>query len=81
MDDITIETAARHKANGSRPLGPAAILAQDPFAQPVKTKRSFAPRVHAFSREIRKTRIGWNLFRGTFSGRLGRDRGTPDVVI
>jgi hypothetical protein len=24
VDDITIETAARHKANGSRPLGPAA---------------------------------------------------------
>jgi len=36
---------------------PAAILAQHPFGQPVKTKHSFAPRVHAFSREIRKAMV------------------------
>ena len=42
------------KAADIQPLGPAAILAQDPFGQPPKTKRSFAPRAHAFSREIRK---------------------------
>jgi len=42
---------------GSQPLGPAAILAQHPFGQPVKTKRSFAPRVHAFSREVRRAMV------------------------
>jgi REP element-mobilizing transposase RayT len=57
VEKITAETAARHKTAGSQPLGPAAIRAQDPFAQPMKTKRSFAPRVHAFSREIRKAMV------------------------
>jgi hypothetical protein len=42
---------------GIQPLGPAAILAQHPFGQPMKTKRSFAPRVHAFSREVRKAMV------------------------
>jgi hypothetical protein len=57
VEKITVEAAARRKETGSQPLGPAAILAQHPFGQPVKTKRSFAPRVHAFSREIRKTMV------------------------
>ncbi len=54
VEKITTETAARHKAAGSQALGPDKILAQHPFGQPVKTKRSCAPRVHAFSREVRK---------------------------
>jgi hypothetical protein len=29
-------------------------ILEDPFGQPLKTKRSFATRAHAFSREIRK---------------------------
>jgi hypothetical protein len=54
---ITVETAARHKAAGSQPLGPDKILAQHPFGQPAKTKRSYAPRVHAFNREVRKAMV------------------------
>jgi hypothetical protein len=57
VEKITVETAARHKAVGSRPLGPDKILAQHPFGQPAKTKRSYAPRVHAFSREVRKAMV------------------------
>jgi REP-associated tyrosine transposase len=57
VEKITVEAAARRKETGSQPLGPAAILAQHPFGQPVKTKRSFAPRVHAFRREIRKAMV------------------------
>src|SRR4030095_180307 len=38
-------------------LRPDKILAQHPFCPPVKTKRSFAPRVHAFSREVRKAMV------------------------
>jgi histone acetyltransferase (RNA polymerase elongator complex component) len=34
--------------------GPEAILKQDPFGQPQKTKRSYAPRSHAYRRAIRK---------------------------
>ena len=54
VETITVEAEVRRKETGIQPLGPAAILAQHPFDQPLKTKRSFAPRVHAFSREIRK---------------------------
>lgn len=54
VEKITVEAAARRKETGSQMFGPAAILAQHPFGQSVKTKRSFAPRVHAFRRKIRK---------------------------
>jgi hypothetical protein len=54
VEKITAEAGVRRKETGIQPLGPAAILAQHPFGQPLKTKRSFAPRVHAFRRDIRK---------------------------
>jgi hypothetical protein len=54
VETIIAETEARKKQTGFSPLGPDAILAQDPFGQPVKTKRSYAPRAHAFRREVRK---------------------------
>jgi hypothetical protein len=68
VDKVIAEAEVRRKETGIQPLGPAAILAQHPFDQPMKTKRSFAPRVHAFIREIRKAMVrayaelGWNLF-------------------
>ena len=55
METITVEAEVRRKETGIQPIGPAAILDQHPFAQPLKTKRSFAPRAHAFSREMSKT--------------------------
>jgi REP-associated tyrosine transposase len=54
VEKTIVEARVRRKEAGIQPLGPAAILAQAPFSQPLKTKRSFAPRAHAFSREIRK---------------------------
>ncbi len=54
VENIIAEADARRKRTGRKPLGPDAILAQDPFGHPLKTKRSFAPRVHAFSQEIRR---------------------------
>jgi hypothetical protein len=54
---LPCRSEARRKETGIQPLGPAAILAQHPFGQPAKTKRSFAPRAHAFSREIRKAMV------------------------
>jgi hypothetical protein len=57
VDKVIAEAEVRRKETGIQPLGPAAILAQHPFGQPMKTKRSFAPRVHAFSREIRKAMV------------------------
>ena len=50
---IEQETQQRHESQGTRPLGPKAILRQDPMGQPRKTKRSPAPLVHASTRESR----------------------------
>jgi REP element-mobilizing transposase RayT len=54
VEKITVESEVRRRKTGIQPLGPDKIVAQNPFGQPVKTKRSFAPRAHAYSREIRK---------------------------
>jgi REP element-mobilizing transposase RayT len=54
VETISAEARARRQETGIKPLGPAAILAQHPFAQPRKSKRSSSPRVHAFSQFVRK---------------------------
>jgi hypothetical protein len=46
-----IEADARERY--PRPLGVAAVCAQDPFARPSEIKRYPAPRIHTFSRETR----------------------------
>jgi REP element-mobilizing transposase RayT len=54
VEKITHETAARLQQSGIQPLGREAILAQHPLGQPEKTKRSYAPRAHAFRRAVRR---------------------------
>jgi hypothetical protein len=54
VETIEAEARMRRKATGLEPLGPDAILRQSPFARPRKSKRSYAPRVHALSESIRK---------------------------
>ena len=51
-----INSTARQEraAKGFRSLGPRAILAQKPFDQPEKPKKSPAPLFHAVRREVRK---------------------------
>jgi len=39
---------------GKEPLGPEAILAQDPHSHPKQPKKSPAPRFHAFGKEARR---------------------------
>jgi hypothetical protein len=53
---LGIETAARQEREekGLKPLGPKAILAQDPFDRPEQPKKSPAPLFHAVKREVRK---------------------------
>jgi hypothetical protein len=51
--DIESETAARRKRTGAKPLGVAAILAQNPLRRPKKTKKSPAPAFHAASKAVR----------------------------
>jgi hypothetical protein len=52
--EIEAEAANHNQRSGRRPLGPAAILAQNPESRPLKTKRSPAPAVHAASRVVRR---------------------------
>jgi hypothetical protein len=49
-----IETDTAASRAGASPLGPEAILAQDPFAPPLQTKKSPAPLVHAVSQRVRR---------------------------
>jgi hypothetical protein len=60
VEDIELEAAVRRKETGARPLGPAAILTQDPHRQPKKTKKSPAPAFHAASKAVRREL--WNAY-------------------
>jgi hypothetical protein len=45
---------ARRERTGAKPLGSAAILAQNPLRQPERTKKSPAPAFHAASQIVRR---------------------------
>ena len=60
VEDIEAEAAVRRKRTGAKPLGPAAVLAQDPLRQPKKTKKSPAPAFHAASKAVRREL--WNAY-------------------
>jgi len=47
VEEIEAAAEAENKAKGRKPMGAAAILAQDPHSRPVTTDRSPAPLVHA----------------------------------
>ncbi len=53
--EIETETAERHRAHGTRPLGVRAILRQHPHQRPSTSRRSGAPRFHARSRTARRS--------------------------
>jgi hypothetical protein len=59
VDGIEAEATARRKRTGARPLGPAAVLAQDPLRQPERTKKSPAPAFHAASQAVRRELRGF----------------------
>src|SRR5436305_7232398 len=52
VDDIEIEAAAARQ--GMPSLGADAVLVQDPHSRPKRSKKSPAPRFHAWSREARR---------------------------
>ncbi|HEY2290847.1 MAG TPA: hypothetical protein VGM86_09120 [Thermoanaerobaculia bacterium] len=54
VEDIESEVAARRKRTGAKPLGVAAVLAQNPLRRPKKTKKSPAPAFHAASQAVRR---------------------------
>ena len=57
VEEITRATKARHRADGTRPMGVKKIVAQDPHTKPEATKKSPAPRCHASRRARRKEYI------------------------
>lgn len=53
VQSVEAAAEAQRKKTGKKPLGREAILRQDPKAEPQHTKRSPAPRFHAFRAEVR----------------------------
>lgn len=51
--EIETETDARHRAEGTRPLGVRRVLLQDPHGKPVRSKWSPAPMFHCASKGAR----------------------------
>jgi REP element-mobilizing transposase RayT len=56
---IEAKTSAERQRKGIEPLGRAAILSQDPHGKPTRSKKSPAPRFHAFRKSVR-----WELYEG-----------------
>jgi hypothetical protein len=54
VEDIESEVAARRKRTGVKPLGVAAVLAQNPLRRPKQTKKSPTPAFHAASKTVRR---------------------------
>ena len=53
-EDAATERKTERKRTGTEPLGAEAIQAQHPHTRPERVKKSPAPRVHAFRREVRR---------------------------
>ena len=51
---IAEQSAARQQATGLRPLGVAAVLAQNPLHRPGKIKKSPTPFIHAATKAMRQ---------------------------
>jgi len=80
VSEIELETQAA--LGGREPLGPEAILAQDPHSHPKQPKKSPAPRFHAFSKEARRALYdAYSEFLGAFRDAAKKlqsgDLGTP----
>ena len=54
LTQIEEKARAEQERKGREPLGHAAILSQDPHGKPVRSKKSPAPRFHAFRKTVRQ---------------------------
>jgi REP element-mobilizing transposase RayT len=54
VQKIESTASARRETSGKQSLGPDAILRQNPRTEPGRTKKSPAPRFHAFHKEVRQ---------------------------
>ena len=62
MAEIQAEAAVHREKAGTSGLGRDAVLKQDPYGQPLRSKKSPAPRFHAASKEARL--FLYNLYAG-----------------
>ena len=71
------------KRTGAKPRGVAAVLAQNPFRRPKKTKKSPAPAFHAASKAVRRElRDAYALFVAAYRTAAEKLRaGIRDVVF
>jgi hypothetical protein len=83
VEDIESEVAARRKRTGAKPLGVAAVLAQNPLQRPKKTKKSPAPAFHAASKAVRlELRDAYAWFVAAYRAAAEKLRaGVRDVVF
>jgi hypothetical protein len=58
VQKIEADAAAHRDRSGHPPLGPEAIRRQDPRTEPDRTKKSPAPRFHAFRKWVREELYG-----------------------
>jgi len=79
VESIEQETAEFHRVGNTAPLGPTEVLRQDPHAQPIRTKRSPAPLVHASTKAARLAfRAAYNAFVAACVAATERLRATGD---
>ncbi len=83
VSTIEEQAAARHRAEGGKPLGIAAILRQDPHHHPLKLDRSPAVLFHTASKQMRaEMRASYVSFVAAFRAAAERLRsGCRDVVF
>ena len=59
VPQVEAAAEAQRKESGKKPLGREAILRQEPTAEPQRTKKSPAPRFHAFRARVRQELYGF----------------------
>lgn len=72
IEEIEEETRERHRANGTRPLGAAKVMARHPHSLPDHLDRSPAPQYHCSSKEKRQS------FREAFKAFISAYRDAAD---
>ena len=80
--EIEEEAAAQRAATGKTVLGRAAVLKQHPHERPNRSKKSYAPLVHAASRKVRLALYeGYRAFVAAYREAAGKLRAGDRAAI
>ena len=81
VDQICVETEARHRVNGTRPVGITRLLHLDPHAKPHRSECSPAPLFHCASKQVRDAlHAAYGLFCSAFRQSADRMRAGKSPV-